>query len=292
MPRRKALTEARTDTRTEARSGPRPRPPRVWKGRRAGLWLILCVALGLVLGAAVNPLTRAARDQAAGIAGASAAVYVTLRALNAVLSTAQEVEIGGALVVSGNVQPLKLLEPVDDTIERIAGLVFFVMLATGVLSVALGPVGGLGWALVALACLAALLPGRARRPVLARQLGIYGAVLALAVPLAFVLAGLAADRLTARVWAENSAIIEEITGQVEPGAETAAEPEGWFRLFPDDLEHYRAIAGNIMGRADELIASYLALLSVFIFKLAVLPALVLGGLWLVLRALLRPPGRA
>lgn len=253
---------------------------------RALLAGLAVVALLLALIYPANPLTRAAKDYAASVAAASAGVYVTLRSLNAVLSTAQEIEVGGSLVVSGTVQPLKMLEPVDDTIERIAGLVFFAMVATGVLAVALGPVGGIGWALVALACALALWPGRgpgARR--LARQLGGYGALLGLALPLAFVLSDLGADRMTRAVWAENRAVIEEISGAVETPAET--EPEGWFTLIPDDLEHYRSIAGNILTRADELIASYLAILAVFVFKLVLLPALLLGGLVLVLRALAR-----
>jgi len=100
-----------------------------------------------------------------------------------------------------------------------------------------------------------------------------------------VLSDLGADRMTRAVWAENRAVIEEISGAVETPAET--EPEGWFTLIPDDLEHYRSIAGNILTRADELIASYLAILAVFVFKLVLLPALLLGGLVLVLRALAR-----
>lgn len=246
------------------------------------------LALVLMLLYSVNPLTRAARDYAGDVAASSAAIYVTLRALNAVLSAAQEVEVGGALVVSGTVQPLKVLEPIDDTIERIAGLVFFVMVATGVLSVALGPVGGVGWGLVALACALSLWPaGRRRVPALGPRLGLYGALLGLALPLAFVLSGLAADAMTRSVWDENRAVIDEITGQVEIEAEDAVEEKGWFDLFPGDLDHYRVIAGNIMSRADILIASYLAILSVFVFKLLVLPALLMGGLYLGMRALAR-----
>lgn len=255
------------------------------KMRRAFLAALAVAALLAALFYTANPLTRAARDYAQTVAVSSAGIYVTLRSLNAVLSTAQEVEVGGSLVVSGNVQPLKVLEPIDDTIERIAGLVFFVMVATGVLSVALGPVAGVGWALVALACLLAFMPPRGTGPGPTRLLGWYGVGLGLALPLAFVLSGLVADRMTEAVWAENSAVIDDITGQVEPGA--AAEDDGWFNLIPDDLEHYQVIAGNIMSRADELIASYLAILSVFLFKLLVLPALLLAGLYLALRAVAR-----
>ena len=52
------------------------------------------------------------------------------------------------------VQPLKALEPIDDTIERISDLVFSVMVVTGILAVAMGPVSATGSALIALAALA------------------------------------------------------------------------------------------------------------------------------------------
>lgn len=67
-----------------------------------------------------NPLTSAAVAQARAVATASAGTYVGLRTLNALLSSAQEVEVGGSLIVQGTVKPLKALEPVDDTVERIA----------------------------------------------------------------------------------------------------------------------------------------------------------------------------
>lgn len=255
--------------------------------RRPALALLAAFALLAALFHTANPLTRAARDYAGTVAASSAAIYVTLRSLNAVLSVAQEIEVGGSLVVSGTVQPLKVLEPIDDTIERIAGLVFFVMVATGVLAVALGPVGGVGWAMVALACVLAALPGRWQRPVLGRRLGVYGAVLGLAVPLAFVLTGAMADRMTHTVWLENKAVIDEITGHVQPDA-AIPEDSGWFSLIPDDLAHYQVVAGRLVTRADDLIASYIAVLSVFVFKLLVLPALLLGGLYLGLSALVRP----
>ncbi len=130
-----------------------------------------------------NPLTGQAHSYAQEVAKTSAATYVSLRTLNAFLSFAQEVEVSGnAIFVEGTARPLKGLEPIDDTVERIAGAVFAIMVATGVLSVALGPVSGTGWALVGLAALLWLLfPGRLGG--VPRRLGVYGGLLGLALPL-------------------------------------------------------------------------------------------------------------
>lgn len=85
------------------------------------------------------------RDTRNRWATTSAATYVTLRTLNAVLSTVQEAAFTGSVVVAeATVQPLKALEPIDDTVERISDVVFAIMLAAGVLSVAMGRSARLG----------------------------------------------------------------------------------------------------------------------------------------------------
>ena len=91
---------------------------------RRGLLAFFCV---LALTAALlrdNPVVSAAQGYAADVATTAAASYVTLRTLNAFLSTAQEIEVGLSFIASGSARPLKVLEPIDDTVERIAGLVF------------------------------------------------------------------------------------------------------------------------------------------------------------------------
>lgn len=47
-----------------------------------------------------NPLVAAGRDYAQGVATTAAASYVTLRTLNAFLSTAQEIEVGLSFIAS------------------------------------------------------------------------------------------------------------------------------------------------------------------------------------------------
>lgn len=247
--------------------------------RRARV-LVAALALLAILAALAhdrNPLTRAAQAHAERVATISAATYVSLRALNALLSTAQEIEVGGSLVLSGTAQPLKILEPIDDTIERIAGMVFALMAASGVLAVAMGPVGAIGWALVALASLVWLLPqaGVPGLRALARRMASYGLFLGLALPLAFVLAALFADAMTEATFARHSATVAELTAGIAP-VEVVADDSVW-----RDIERYRKMAGTIYAEADTLISSYLAILAVVVFRIFVFP-LVLMGLFLMI----------
>jgi hypothetical protein len=252
--------------------------------RVRSLWLALLVVLALA--AAVfpdrNPLAIAARAQAETIAQASAVTYVGLRSLNAILSTVQEVEVGASLGLSGTVQPAKMLEPVDDTIERIAAAVFALMLATGVVSVGLGPVGAMGAGLIVLACAVWALDRATGPPdrlaALAQRLAWYGGFLVVALPLAFVLAGMLGDGLTRATQDRHEALMAEIAPVLE-GSELEPDDAGWLsglRGQMSEVDEYRALAANIWARADDLIASYVTLLSVYIFRIFVLPALLVG----------------
>ena len=112
---------------------------------------------------------------------------------------------------------MKFLEPVDDTVERIADVVFAIMLTAGTLSVAMGPVSALGAGMIALAS-ALWLADRAvgaRDPAvgLARRLLAYGAFLGVGLPLAVLISATMADHLTAATWAEHQTIIEEIMAE-------------------------------------------------------------------------------
>jgi len=255
--------------------------------RRPGILTILAflaVAFLAMVSYKANPLNAEAKGYATAVAATSAGVYVGLRSINAFLSTAQELEVsGGAVFVSGSAQPLKALEPIDDTIERISGMVFGLMVATGVVAVGVGPISAVGWGMIVLSLGIDLV----RRAIgklnevtaLERQLLRYGLLFGLGVPLAFVLASQMADWLTADVWAENDAIVREITAEVElvdtgEGAGVIAN----LRAAMGEVERYQALAANLYDRADDLLASYVMILSVFIFKLLLLPALILGGL--------------
>ncbi|WP_375261617.1 hypothetical protein [Palleronia sp.] len=266
--------------------------------RLLGAVLLLLLAVASFWGAAHHremPQTARAADYARDISVTASATYVTLRTLNAFLSSAQELEVGVSLIGSGSAQPLKVLEPIDDTVERIASVVFGVMVASGVLAVTMGPLGAVGFALLGLAALlwaGAVVVGRVR-PLggAPRQLAVYGGFLGVGIPLAFLLSALVADRLTAETWAEHSRVIAEITATVEEEGVDVAEAGG-VRGMMDRVEHYQTLASNLTSRADELVGSLISLLSVYIFKVLVLPVMLIGGLFVIARKLgsLRPVG--
>lgn len=239
-----------------------------------------------------NPVTQRAQVYAQSIATTAAATYVTLRTLNAFLSTAQEIEVGGSFVVSGSAQPLKVLEPIDDTIERIAGLVFGVMVTTGILSVALGPVSAVGFAMVAIALSLWLIAGvfgsRAAIRGLPRRLAWYGGFLGLALPLALVISSQISDQLTEATYQQNLAVISDITATMETDA--LGDPEGGgFAASLGKVDDYRQLAVTIWQRADELIASLVSILAVFVFRIFILPLLLMGGLFVTVRFFARSP---
>ncbi|MEX0319426.1 MAG: hypothetical protein AB3N21_15810 [Ruegeria sp.] len=263
---------------------------------------VLAFCAGIALLATVfyraNPVTEAARNYAGDVATASAGIYVSLRTLNAVLSAAQEVEVGGSLVASASAQPFRFLEPIDDTVERIASVVFNVMIVTGVLSVAMGPVSAVGAGMVAVAlCIWMMDRGIGRHDVvvaLSRRLVWYGLFLALALPAAFLLSGVLADGLTRDVWDENAAVIAEISAEAEGAMPEGATPDGWWQNLSgamEEAERYQEIVRNVSDRADDLLRSYVAILAVFIFKILVLPALLVGAFFVIARFLSRG-GRA
>lgn len=272
-------------------------PPSAKTADRRGLRILVLVLItGLALLAAMqytkNPLPKQAAGYAQQVATTSAATYVTLRTLNAVLSTVQEAAFTGSVVVAeATVQPLKALEPIDDTIERISDVVFAIMLAAGVLSVAMGPVSAIGAGMIALACtiwLADLVIGR-RDPIIAlsRRLAWYGAFLGVGLPLAFLISAGLADHLTAAVWDKHTQIIETIMADVGAGDVTPMSDSdswlAWLRELSNDVDRYYTVAENALNKADALIGSFVAILSVYVFKIFLLPALLAGAAYVFVR---------
>ncbi|RME18323.1 MAG: hypothetical protein D6801_01615 [Alphaproteobacteria bacterium] len=256
----------------------------------AALWLIAAAAAaGLALRPAASPALAAARAQAAAVSVASSATYVSLRAINAALSFAQEIEVGASVVASGNVQPFKWLEPVDDTVERVSSVVFAIAVLTGLLSLSLGPVTAVGFAALAL-----FLAGQALRtarpgavpPALARVLDEslrLGLALAILLPIALIAGEAMGDWLTAAPVAAAEARVDEIVGQAkaligQPGA--SGEAPGW----RETAAAYFASAGLFWERADALLADTATLVGSYILRLLLLPGLLLLVLWRLVRA--------
>jgi hypothetical protein len=249
--------------------------------------LFALLAFAAAVGYASNPVTQGAQDYARGVAAASGGLYLTLRSLNAFLSTAQELQVSGGVLVEGSVQPLKVLEPVDDTIERIADVVFFILLVTGIVGLSMGPVSAIGFGLLGLTALLTLLPRApdGQRFAMVRLVGFYGFILALALPVSFLVASLLADWMTASVWAQHDAILADISATVAPEIQEKG-PDGWRELLAS-VERYGVLATTIYDRADELVASFVAILSVLFIKVLILPLAILGAITLLARNLAR-----
>lgn len=247
-----------------------------------------------------NPVVGAAERFNAEVAVAAGATYVSLRAVNAALSVAQEVEVGGSLGVSASAQPLKWLEPVDDTVERVSSLVFAMALIAGVLSLALAPVAAIGLALLAGALLGVAVcactgPGpRLLQGGLRGAAGL-GLVLALVLPAVFALGAWAGEALTRPAWAEAEATLSAIAGEARALLEADAsgpQERGWLGRQTDLAGRYFGAAGTFWNEADALLAASLTLVGVFLLRMVVLPlVLLLAALALLRSALMhRGPG--
>ncbi|MGR3323212.1 MAG: hypothetical protein ACU0DK_14920 [Pseudooceanicola sp.] len=258
--------------------------------RRAGGFGLTLIAgvLCLLLAATprLNPLVGEAEAFQRDVAVAAGATYISLRAINAALSFAQEVEVGGSAIVSGSIRPLKWLEPVDDTVERVSGLVFAVAVLTGVLSMSMGPAAAAGAVLLAIAflgrCTCEVAPGgwAATSPRLRRAFGgcgAFGLALAVALPLAFVVGLWGGEWLTRDAWAAANATLDRIGGEANRliGVPGEGDPAGGWREALDTINAYRAAAGVFWDSADELLDASLKLTGIFLLRMIVLPALTL-----------------
>ncbi len=253
-----------------------------------------------------NPLSGAASRQAGQVTLGAVTIYAALRSLNLFLSAAQEVEVGGSFVLSGSVQPLKTLEPIDDTVESVAAAVLAISVASGLLSISFGPLAAIGFALL---CCGLLVGPRA--PPFARRLTSSGAAMALVVPCVFAVSGLLADLATRPVWDRNEALLagiaaeieanEAVADAVEPVPETAPDDGGfWSSLWRsgaenaervgdatsavvDALAGYRRAGQYLFDNADALLRSYIDILAVLLFKLVLLPGVLIAVSFRLLR---------
>ncbi|MEM0975989.1 MAG: hypothetical protein AAGJ34_00495 [Pseudomonadota bacterium] len=231
---------------------------------------------------------------------ASAVTYVSLRTLNSFLSTAQEIEVGGAFVVQGTAKPLKVLEPIDDTVERVAGVVFVISGLAAILTVSFAPIASLGFGALGLGFL--LCAAKASwSEHLWRPLLRYGLMLGCILPVIFVFAGYLGDRMTKKVWEEHAIVVETISSQIQandPQAEIlkdgggSASPDTWGTLLLERtretfevLSNYGSAAGIILNESDRLIESFFNIMAVFFFKIVILPLLLYGAYLAIMRKL-------
>jgi hypothetical protein len=277
----------------------------------AGLIALVAGLLELSGTVRLNPLIAPAEAAAGNIAEATTAVYVSLRIINSALSAAQEIEVGASVGAQIGVQPLKVLEPVDDTVERVASVVFAVAAGAAVAWVGLGPVAGIGLVLLGAGllgqCGCALWPGAAPALGPSRRALSLGAALGLVLPTVFALGVAMGQWMTEARWDAAMTTLDQVTaeaatligaGDAEEIAEELAEEEvGLLRALgerlssagaavgdaADAVERYTAAVGVFLDRADDLFHASLTLIGVFALRILVLPALLFWGAMTILR---------
>lgn len=289
----------------------------MWRTALIALAGVLALVIGLwelsgrgPLNPALAPASAAAED----IAAATATVYVSLRIINAALSTAQEIEIGASVGAKASVQPFKVLAPVDDTVERVASVVFAVAAGAALATVGFAPVAALGLCFFGAGAIFRavddLLPvvhGLRAASAYAMRLG---AVLALVVPLGFAGGVALGERITAAQWDAAISALDRVTaearvligeGETAPDAtEAATGPAADVGLFArlgaqlqaagdgmgeavSALGRYREAAVVLMSQADDLFAASLTIIGIFALRTVVLPALLLWGTLALMR---------
>ncbi|PWR01321.1 hypothetical protein DKT77_17305 [Meridianimarinicoccus roseus] len=239
--------------------------------------------------------------------GSALRVYAVLRGINAAISVAKETEVGVQFVGSLTTQPGMVLDPIDETVARVADAVFMLAAASGVLSVALDPLAQMGALLAGLGFLAVWAAGLAGVGIPpsvlgalrsgGRTLGGLGLVLALALPLGYGLGGRLGTFWTADAWhaaqARLSGEAQELVAAVEDAAEPRPGKAGAERGPSDENPSFmeRVLegavgAGDAAGdtlrgavpdldylqqRGGEIVESSLTLIAIYVFRLVVLP---------------------
>lgn len=198
------------------------------RARVQALLALVCAMFLLASAVSKNPINRAAEHAATELGASTAATYVILRTINASLSLAQEARVqGGLAVVSAGFAPLKVLEPVDDTVERMATALFIVAALSILFSIAFNPLAGLGWAaLVAYFGFRVWMDSRGdvqsveavEVPRLPSYLLRTGLALSLVLPVAFVAAVHFADLLTKSAWEKHHGVLDEVSRELEKSA--------------------------------------------------------------------------
>jgi len=205
----------------------------IFSHRRAAY---VVLAFGIVLGTMGltynGPFIKGAKEYTQEIAKSAATAYLSLRLINAAISFAEEVEVGGSIIaVNGSAQPFKVLEPIDDAVERLSTAIFVVGAVSGVLAVVLPVLGSATLVLIggSLAILAALALsrldffGRTFLTNFSRGTARLG-VLGFLIVVAFTISSWFADGVSNSAWGEYQRTLTSIAQQM-PDLANAGLPE-------------------------------------------------------------------
>lgn len=223
-----------------------------------------------VIGVMTNPLAGIASTYNTEIAASGAAIYGSLRFASSAMSVAKDADIAGSVAIASvTLSPGQVLEPVTATINRMADLLFGLVLASGVISVTLPAVARIGAVLLSISgillAIAQLGWARLHSDSGLRRLGVatarLGAITAILVPGAYSIAFLLGDFLTADAWRSATAVFEtlsedfqapaDVTLIVPPATEPAPEaaPKSDPGLFGEIMDG----VGSALGQTTDAI---------------------------------------
>lgn len=257
----------------------------------AGLGIAALLIATFQLPLASAPGEAASRD----IAKAATLVYVSLRAVNAALSVAQEIEVGAQALASATTQPLKVLDPVDDTIERIAAVVFTVAAASWVLSVAFLPVSVIGFYILGAGLIGlSLAPASPVVSGASRALARFGLIAAIILPLLYsggvALGRYATETIQTDAMRKLDGVADEartlIGRRDDPGATETPSQQGVFARVFGGMSSAAAQVDSLVdaadyywSEADAVLQAAFTLIAVFVLRMLILPGLLLLLFW-------------
>jgi len=282
----------------------------------AGL-LLLLAATGVLRGAAsaagYERLHEAALAANREVQGQALVAFGVAKALNVVASVAETAEVSLGLGVGGSVTVGRLVEPLDDLVERFADVLLLVLAtaaATGIVLQAghvLGPdlLLAAALALWGVASLAPLLPGgagpaaasaAARAAGLGRRFGALALLAGLGLPV-FLLATQAlsaafVEPAVAPVRQELAVLGRNVDG-VARAAPAGEADDGWLEAAARVRDFARQAYATVVAiDFDALLRQVILLSAVFLLQTIVFPLLLLALAWGLFRRLGRapPPG--
>ena len=221
-------------------------------------YAILAV-VGLVL-AFYNPLTHLAANYNLEITVGGTAIYASLRSLTSVMSIVRDADVQASIgVASLATSPGQALQPVIVTLERMANLLFALVVLSGVLGFTLPIVASLGAIVLAVGASAKAVSTAMGHPLggvgyrLARSAVTLGVLAAVCIPIAYAFAFFLGDKYADDAWRNAGAAferqatslsVEDVSGPVV----TATLPR-----TPEAVEESSAEKGNVLDRIKDTI---------------------------------------
>ena len=166
----------------------------------------------------IDPVTKAASDYSKEVTKSAATTYIALRGINAALSFVEEFEVGISIPVTGTLQPFKILEPMDDAVERLSATVFYVGVAAGIITAAIGFLGKIAFFTIGLSLITFDVFRRSRHFKSRKNSVIYlflsncfqtGSTV-LVIITSFAFSSIVVDRFSASQWSKYEILVQDI----------------------------------------------------------------------------------